>query len=151
MVFPLIIFLELKKQNIVFLLLIMGGITDYLDGYFARKLNQKTKFGSIIDPLSDKIFILIPLLWLCQKNLIPFWSLSILLFREFIISSIRISKNNGLPASIMGKNKTFFFFIALLIFFIPYKSIFLENIGLTFYWIGFLFAIITAADYSRTK
>ena len=55
--FPLIIFLEINKNNLVFTLIIIGGITDYFDGYFARKLNLKTKFGAIIDPLTDKISV----------------------------------------------------------------------------------------------
>ena len=106
--FPLIIFLELNKTNLVFTLIIIGGITDYFDGYFARKLNLKTKFGAIIDPLTDKIFLLIPLLWLCKMGTIPFWSLAIILFRELIISALRATMKDGLPASQLGKYKTFF-------------------------------------------
>ena len=69
---PLIINLEINKVEIVFILIIIGGITDYLDGFYARKLNLKTKIGAILDPLTDKIFLLIPLLWLCKNNFIPF-------------------------------------------------------------------------------
>ena len=90
--FPLIIFLEINRPNFVFALIILGGITDYFDGYFARKFNLKTKFGAIIDPLSDKIFLLIPLLWLSKMEIIPFWSLAIILFRELIISALRTTK-----------------------------------------------------------
>ena len=82
---PLIIFLENKNNNYVFTLIIIGGITDYFDGYFARKLNLKTKFGAIIDPLTDKIFLLIPLLWLCKMGIIPFWSIAIILFRDCLL------------------------------------------------------------------
>ena len=120
--FPLIIFLEINKSNLVFVLIILGGLTDYLDGYFARKLNLKTNFGAIIDPLSDKIFLLIPLLWLCKMGTIPFWSLAIILFREFIISTLRTTMKDGLPASQLGKYKTLSFFIALVIFFQPFSK-----------------------------
>ncbi len=149
--FPLIIFLEGNKPNFVFTLIILGGITDYFDGYFARKLNLKTKFGAIIDPLTDKIFLIIPLLWLCKMEIIPFWSLAIILFRELIISALRSTIKDGLPASKLGKYKTFFFFIALVIFFQPFSKDLLSSLGITFYWVGFILTLITFIDYLRVK
>ena len=149
--FPLIIFLEINKTNFVFALIIIGGITDYFDGYFARKLNLKTKFGAIIDPLTDKIFLLIPLFWLTKMDIIPFWSVSIILFRELIISTLRTTIKDGLPASKLGKYKTFFFFIALVIFFLPFSKDLLSSLGLTFYWLGFILTLITFIDYLRVK
>ena len=148
---PLLLFLELNKTNYVFTLIVIGGITDYYDGFLARKLNLKTKFGAILDPLTDKIFLLIPLLWLSKIDLIPFWSLAIILFRELIISSLRSTIKDGLPASQLGKYKTFSFFIALLIFFLPYKLALLINLGLIFYWLGFILTLITFIDYLRAK
>tara|TARA_B100000287_G_C20359109_1_gene673030 strand:- start:63 stop:605 length:543 start_codon:yes stop_codon:yes gene_type:complete len=149
--FPLIIFLEINKPNIVFALIILGGITDYFDGYFARKLNLKTRFGAIIDPLTDKIFLLIPLLWLCKMGIIPFWSLAIILFRELIISALRTTRKDGLPASQLGKYKTFFFFIALVMFFLPLSKDLLSGLGIIFYWIGFILTLITFIDYLKVK
>ena len=149
--FPLIIFLEINKTKIVFALIIIGGLTDYFDGYFARKLNLKTKFGAIVDPLTDKIFFLMPLLWLCKMEIIPFWSLAIILFRELIISVLRTTMNDGLPASKLGKYKTFFFFIALVIFFQPFRKDLLFSLGITFFWLGFILTLITFIDYLRVK
>ena len=149
--FPLIIFLEINKTKFVFALIILGGITDYFDGYFARKLNLKTKFGAIIDPLADKIFLLIPLFWLTKIDTIPFWSVAIILFREFIISSLRTITKDGLPASQLGKYKTFFFFIASVIFFLPFSKDLLFGLGLISYWLGFILTLITFADYLRFK
>ena len=149
--FPLITFLEINKNNLVFALIILGGITDYFDGYFARKLNLKTKFGAIIDPLTDKIFVLIPLLWLCKMGIIPFWSLAIIFFRELIISALRTKVKDGLPASQLGKYKTFFFFVALVIFFQPFSENSLSNLGIIFYWLGFILTLITFIDYLRVK
>ena len=149
--FPLIIFLEINKTNFVFVLIVLGGITDYFVGYFAKRLNLKTRFGAIIDPLTDKIFLLIPLLWLCRMGIIPFWSLAIILFRELIISAIRTTSKDGLPASKLAKYKTFFFFIALFIFFQPFSKNLFSILGITFYWLGFILTLITFIDYLRVK
>ena len=149
--FPLILFLEINQTNLVFNLIILGGITDYLDGFFARKLNLKTKFGAIFDPLTDKIFLMVPLIWLCKMDIIPFWSLAIILFRELIISALRTSMKDGLPASQLGKYKTCFFFIALVIFFQPFSKYLLSSLGLTFYWLGFILTLVTFVDYLRVK
>ncbi len=149
--FPLIIFLEINKSNLVFALIIIGGLTDYFDGYFARKLNLKTKFGAIIDPLTDKIFLLISLLWLCKMEIIPFWSLAIILLRELIISALRNTTKDGLPASHLGKFKTLSFFIALVIYFQPFSKNLFASLGIIFYWLGFILTIITFIDYLRIK
>ena len=144
-------FLEINKPNFVFALIVIGGITDYLDGYFAKRLKLKTKFGAIIDPLTDKIFLLIPLFWLCKIDIIPFWSVAIILFRELIISTLRTTMKDGLPASQLSKYKTFFFFIALVIFFQPFSKDLLSSLGITFYWLGFILTLITFIDYLRVK
>ena len=149
--FPLILFLEINKTNFVFSLIVFGGITDYYDGFFARKLNLKSKLGAILDPLADKVFLLIPLLWLCKIDLIPFWSLAIILFRELIITVLRTTMKDGLPASQLGKYKTLFFFIALLIFFLPFEIDLLSDLGIIFYWLGFILTLITFIDYLVAK
>ena len=151
LVFPLIIFLEINQPVYVFVLFIIGGLTDYYDGLIARKFNLKTRLGAILDPLCDKVFYLIPLVFLCKNNLIPFWSITLILFRELIISSLRNATKDGLPASQLGKFKTFFFFISLITFFSPLKLGFLNNFALAFYWIGFCLTFATLFGYLRIK
>ena len=151
LIFPIVLFLEINKPFLVFILIIIGGLTDYFDGLIARKFNLKTRLGAIIDPLSDKVFYLIPFVFLCKTNLIPLWSLTLILFRELIISSLRNLTKDGLPASKLGKFKTFFFFISLIAFFSPLKIEILNNLALVFYWIGFLLTFVTLFGYLRTK
>ena len=151
LVLPLILFLEINRPLYVFILIIIGAITDYFDGLIARKFNLKTRLGAILDPLSDKVFYLIPLVFLCKNNLIPFWSLTLILFRELIISSLRNATKDGLPASQLGKFKTFFFFISVITFFSPLKISLLNNVALVFYWIGFLLTFATFFSYLRIK
>ena len=136
---------------IAFILFCLAGITDYFDGLIARKFNLKSRLGAILDPLSDKVFYLIPLTFLCKNNFIPFWSLSLILFRELIISSLRNSTKDGLPASMLGKYKTFFFFISVITFFTPLKISLLNNLALIFYWLGFILTFVTLLGYLRIK
>ena len=84
-------------------------------------------------------------------DLLPFWSLAIILFRELIISTLRTTMKDGLPASQLGKYKTFFFFIALVMFFQPFSKDIFSLIGIKFYWLGFILALITFIDYLRVK
>ena len=151
LVIPLIIFLEFNNLHIVWFLIILGGITDYLDGYLAKKLNIRTKFGAIIDPLADKIFFIIPFLWLCKNLIIPYWSLSILIIREFIILSLRSSTKTGLPAVNVAKYKTLFQFTSLFVLFTPTANNYFLIYGLTLYWISFFFSIYSMYKYLRVK
>jgi len=148
---PLIIFLETNNTLFVWIIIIFGGLTDYLDGYFARKLKLKTKIGAILDPLADKIFLIIPFIWLCKYEVIPFWSLSILLIREFLISAFRGMQENGLPALKIGKYKTFLQFISLVILFSNFNQFHIQNIGIIIYWISFVFSLVSLNTYLKIK
>ncbi len=68
-----------------FLLFLTGSITDFLDGFFARLLKQKTKFGSFFDAIVDKIFLLSSILLLTYKNFLPYFFAILILLRDFII------------------------------------------------------------------
>ena len=151
LVLPLIFFLETNHTFYIFILIFIAGLTDYFDGLIARKLNLRTRLGAVLDPLSDKVFLLVSLVFLCKNNLIPFWSLSIVIFRELVISSFRNSSEDGLPATQLGKYKTFSFFISLLFFFFPSNKEFIHDLALLFYWLGFTLALITFIDYLRIK
>ena len=148
---PLIIFLETNNLLFVWIIILFGGITDYLDGYIARKFKLKSKIGAILDPLADKVFTIIPFIWLSKYEVIPFWSLSILLIREFLISAFRGTKENGLPALKVGKYKTLLQFISLLILFSNFNQFQIQNIGIIIYWISFVLTIISLFSYLKIK
>ncbi len=151
LIIPIIIFLEFEKYDTVWYLLLIAGITDYLDGLLARKLNLVSKTGSILDPLADKIIIIIPLIWLCKANIIPFWSLSIITLREFIITALRSSSNDGMPALKFAKYKTLLLFISLILIFSPFKENNIFYTGLIIYWIGFTLNFISFISYLTLK
>ena len=148
---PLIIFLERNNIFNAWIIILLGGFTDYLDGYFARKFELKSKLGAVLDPLADKVFIIIPLIWLCKYEVIPFWSLSIILIREFLISAFRGTKENGLPALKIAKYKTFLQFISLVILFSNFNQFNFQYLGLIIYWISFALTIISSYSYFKVK
>lgn len=97
---------------------ILACVTDWLDGYLARKNNEVTNFGKILDPLADKMLVTAALLCLVNDNLVSPWIAIIILAREFIVSGIRISAaadGNVIAASMWGKVKTVWQFIAICI------------------------------------
>ena len=148
---PLIILLEANNIFYVWIIILIGGITDYLDGYFAIKFNLKSKFGAVLDPLADKVFIIIPFIWLCKYEIIPFWSLSIILIREFLISAIRGTQEDGLPALKIAKYKTFLQFLSLVILFSNFNQFNFQFIGLIIYWISFALTILSSFFYLKIK
>ncbi|MBQ9914899.1 MAG: CDP-diacylglycerol--glycerol-3-phosphate 3-phosphatidyltransferase, partial [Clostridia bacterium] len=98
------------------LLFVLAFLTDALDGHLARKHNQVTNFGKIMDPLADKLLVTAALLCLNVSGVVSAWVTVIILAREFIVSGIRISaaaEGNVIAASIWGKVKTVWQFVAL--------------------------------------
>lgn len=92
-----------------FLLFLLASITDFLDGHLARKNNQITDFGKLMDPLADKILVSAAMVLLAVEWLLPAWFVILILFREFLVTGVRmLALGNRLviAADIWGKLKT---------------------------------------------
>ena len=106
-------------------LFIIASVTDWLDGYLARKLNQMTNFGKLMDPLADKVLVASALICLITTKEyhvgIPAWAVIIIITREFLITGLRqLAAGQGviLPADHLGKHKTAWQLITILFFLI---------------------------------
>ena len=150
---PIIIALKSGNNDIFILILLIGGLTDFLDGYLARKYNKQSAIGARLDPLADKIILLGPMIWLAYENLVPLWSIWLIISRELLITSWRSEKKSGAPASIQGKYKTVLQFISTILLLWPkywgdIKFIFVMNkIGYISYWICFFLTFSSAITY----
>jgi CDP-diacylglycerol--glycerol-3-phosphate 3-phosphatidyltransferase len=101
-----------------FILAILAALTDFFDGYLARKYNQVTDFGKLIDPLADKIFVAALMLMMVEFLLIPAWIAVIVISREFLVTGLRmlaVQKGVVISADSWGKAKTVLQMVILLI------------------------------------
>ena len=107
------------KSVIAAIIFIAISCTDWLDGYLARSRNEVTDFGKFMDPLADKILVAAALISLVELGSLPTWVVLVILAREFIISGVRMmaaSKGVVIAASMLGKFKTVFQMIAIVLF-----------------------------------
>ena len=107
------------------LLFIIASLTDWLDGYLARRLNQITNFGKLMDPLADKVLVASALICLIPSEShqvgVPAWAVIIIITREFLITGLRqLAAGQGviLPADPLGKHKTAWQLVTILFFLI---------------------------------
>ena len=99
-----------KYDELALVVLMVSGITDYLDGKLARPLNQTSKIGAILDPVADRFFILAVVIGLGYRDIIPWWLAVILPLRDvFLFSLVPFLRTRGyssLPVHFLGKAAT---------------------------------------------
>lgn len=97
--------------------LVFSSISDYLDGVIARRFNQVTRLGQLLDPAADRLFIFATLIGLVARDIVPWWFLAIILARDLVLIVLGIvGANHGygpLPVHHLGKTATFCLFYAL--------------------------------------
>lgn len=88
---------------------LLASISDFIDGYLARKYSLISNFGKVMDPLADKILVLSALICFVQLHIVPSWMVIVIISREFLVSGIRImvaEEGEIIMASNWGKAKT---------------------------------------------
>jgi cardiolipin synthase len=93
------------------LLLMLSGITDFLDGYLARRLDQYSRLGEILDPVADRLYILAVVIGLALRDIIPWWVALALPLRDLLlwglVPFLRTRGYSALPVHFLGKAATF--------------------------------------------
>jgi len=117
-------------KGLALLTFIIASVSDFLDGYLARKHNLTTDFGRLMDPIADKVLILAAFLSFVELKLVPAWMVVLIISRELIITGVRIlASTNGrvLSASRRGKHKTVTQVIAIITIL---SFIFMREVGI---------------------
>jgi len=86
----------------------LAAITDFLDGYIARRTGQVSEFGKLVDPIADKIIVAAAFIMLVHLGRVPAWMVALIISREFAVSGLRAyagTKNIIMEARLMGKTK----------------------------------------------
>lgn len=145
--------LGVSKEILGALIFAVASLTDWLDGYVARRRKQITGLGQWMDPLADKLLVTAAFVSLVYLDLAPAWMVVVILGREFFVTvlrSIAHARGHALPASALGKVKMVAQVAAILILILG------ENhargffvLGQVALWIAVISALVSAADYSR--
>ena len=130
-------------------LFVVASVTDWFDGYLARKNNLVTNFGKFMDPLADKLLVCSAMICMIDIKRLPAWFVIIIIAREFIISGFRlIAAENGIviAANYWGKFKTASQMIMIILLILHFDGIFviLEQI---FIWLSLALTIISLITY----
>ena len=138
------------------LLFSIASLTDFLDGYLARRSGQITTFGIIMDPIADKFLVISALIVLVDMTRLPVWVAIILIVREFLVTGLRVvalSKDIVIPAEMGGKLKTTAQITSILCL-ILVGTVFdnlpvdLYDIGLVFIGLAVVLSVVSGVQYT---
>lgn len=131
----------------------LASLTDWLDGYLARRRDQVTALGQILDPLADKLLISATLISLVQLGLASAWMVGVIIGREIAVTALRnvaYSRGLAMPASGMGKLKMASQVTAILLLILGWERWpLLLSFGQAALWVVLLTAVVSGLDYYR--
>jgi cardiolipin synthase len=140
---PVFLWLILIDQNLwAFTILAFSSFTDWLDGFLARKLNQMSRLGQLLDPAADRLFILASLIGLAATGQVPWWLVLVIVARDFmLLFTLPFLAQVGygpLPVNYTGKAGTFALLYAFPLMLLP--AVLPEEYGVFIYPIAWAFA-----------
>ena len=157
---PFLVLIIVGDYVAALIVLIVASLTDLLDGYLARRLNQVTRLGQLLDPAADRLYIFAALLGLAAHGLVPWWIVIVIVARDvFLLVLGVVLANHGygpLPVHQLGKVATFALFFGLPVIMLglafPVVQPVSEPIGwaitlwgaFLYWWAGVIYAIETA-------
>jgi CDP-diacylglycerol--glycerol-3-phosphate 3-phosphatidyltransferase len=144
--------LRYSPGKIAALLILLAGVSDFFDGYFARRWKIESLLGKFLDPLADKLLLLVGLVMLMQLNRVESWLVIILLSREIIITGLRgvaIGEGLVIPAGKFGKFKLVFQLIGLglIMWYGTFFGVSAYTLGLWILYVALLISLVSGYLY----
>ena len=143
------------SSYIAALIFILASITDWVDGYIARKYNQITTFGKFLDPLADKLLVIAAALVLIERGDMGSVPAFIIIARELIVTSLRIvAMGEGIviAAQKSGKAKTFIQMLGIIFLFTPFREVAILSVTLgdIVVWLMALITLYSGIEYFKS-
>jgi CDP-diacylglycerol--glycerol-3-phosphate 3-phosphatidyltransferase len=138
------------KEWIGLALFLAASATDFLDGYIARRRQQVTRLGQLLDPAADKILTSAAFISLVELRLVPAWMVVIVVAREFAVSALRsvaALQNLAISASASAKLKTALQVIAISLAIVSEKLGEFQKLAPTMMWAAVLVTIYSGVEY----
>ena len=142
-----------EKRSIIASLLFLGVcLTDWLDGYLARRMGIVTAFGKFLDPLADKLLIVTAFIMLIPVDRVPAWMVAIIVAREIAVTGLRalaVESGTVMAASLSGKVKTVIQICAVTPLLLHYEFFGLDFhlIGSVVLWLALVATVWSGAEY----
>ena len=140
----------------------LASLTDFLDGYIARRWNLETSLGKFLDPLADKLLVAVALIMLIPLNRVPSWMVAVIIGREILVTGLRvvaITEGLVIAASKLGKYKTVFQIVSVTCLLLhyeyplfiesPYLLINFHQVGMGLLWVALVITVWSGIDYFR--
>tara|TARA_Y100000766_G_scaffold258590_1_gene246918 strand:+ start:634 stop:1164 length:531 start_codon:yes stop_codon:yes gene_type:complete len=158
LIIPIIYFISSSKVYFALFLFILAGLTDYLDGYLARKTGKTSSLGALLDLLADKLLVCIVLIWCAflSKAILLIIPTIIIISRELIISSIRqflVEKTgeNVIKVTYVAKTKTTIQMIAISFLILsPEMDLWFYKTSIILIWLAALISVYTLYNYFKS-
>jgi CDP-diacylglycerol---glycerol-3-phosphate 3-phosphatidyltransferase len=145
--------LGVSKELLGAVIFAVASLTDWLDGYLARRRRQVTWLGQVLDPIADKLLTSAAFISLVQLDLAPAWMVALIIGREFAITALRslaYTRGITIPASPLGKIKMASQVTAILLLILGWGPLpALAPLGVAALWVVMIAAVVSAIDYYR--